>query len=130
METVPGRETETDGQRILMDLARAVKEKDLAQLRAVSTRIHAIVEVGKCKCCPVGDDELKDILSGGRGYLAIVGTGSAGSRVVVGDGELRMPFSHVDAANGYGTAERQAFKKLFNISDEAYPAILIPKYNK
>lgn len=98
----------------------------MVKLRAISEEIKTIVEVGECKCSSVGDDELIDILNGRAGYLAIVGTGSSGSRIVVGYGKIEMPFGETDEKFGYGKAERQAFKMLFGIPESEYPSVSLP----
>jgi|SRR3989339_432544 len=123
---IPHREIETNGEKLLANLVDAIREKSLVKLRAVSEEIKLIVETGECKCSPVGDDELVDILNGRAGYLAIVGTGSSGSRIVVGYGKIEMPFGETDEKLGYGKVERDAFKRLFGIPESEYPSISLP----
>lgn len=123
------RETETAGEKLLASLADAIREKNLDKLRVVAEEIVGYVQVGQLKCEPAVDDrDLRCIIEGKAGghYLALVGSGSGGSRIVVMDGTISMPFSDVDEKCGYGATERQAFKKLFSIPENGYPSATIP----
>lgn len=124
-DAIAPRERGTEGKILLVNLAKAIREKNLDELRVVAEEIVSHVQVGQLKCEPAVDDkELRDIIEGKAGghYLAIVGSGSSGSRIVVMDGMISMPFGDVDEKCGYGAIERQAFKKLFSIPENGHPS--------
>ena len=126
-ETTNSREVKTEGERLLSNLAEAIREKDLVKLRVSAEDIANRVQVGKVKCSnPVNDGDLRNIIDGKGGEMAYVGTGSFGSRIVIEEGKIYMPFGENEERMGYGKTERQAFKILFGIPESEYPSVSLP----
>lgn len=129
MEATFSRETEINGERLLVDLAKAIQEKDLDKLRSVAEEIAERVQVnGEPKVSnPIcSDRELQDVIDGEVVEIAHVGTGSSGSRIVFWGDRISMPFDESEERRGYGNRERLAFKRLFGIPENEDPSVNLP----